>query len=182
MSEPVRCWSCGAPIESEYQRCPKCNEAAPLAQRGRPWKRRLFQCNILGGFDFSGGPGEDVELVFELDKVTVVHWKCDDEVIPAEQLSAVDIYGPGAVTTGGGFIGGGFGVVGAAVGIAIATALNALTTKTSLVTFIRLAEPQRELFVHYGILEPGALRVELSPFLSSNRLTQAPHIQRDSHA
>jgi hypothetical protein len=103
-------------------------------------------------------------------------------VIPAEQLSAVDIYGPGAVTTGGGFIGGGFGVVGAAVGIAIATALNALTTKTSLVTFIRLAEPQRELFVHYGILEPGALRVELSPFLSSNGLTQAPHIQRDSHA
>ena len=43
-----------------------------------------------------------------------------------------------AVTTGGGFIGGGFGVAGAAEGLAIASVLNALTTRTDIRTILEV--------------------------------------------
>ena len=61
-----------------------------------------------------------------------------DARITYPEVIGIQIEGPGAVSRGGGFIGGGFGFGGALEGIAIATVLNALTTKTNIHTFIQI--------------------------------------------
>jgi hypothetical protein len=147
-------------------KCNSCNALAPLARPGQAWKRRLHGCAVLGGFDFELGPGEPVHLVVETERLVLDHdQRGVIDSIQVRDLSAFEIFGPGAVTTGGGFFGGGFGVVGAAAGIAVAAALNAITTRTKIITLIRIATGRRELFLHYGELEPGALRIELSPLI-----------------
>jgi hypothetical protein len=57
--------------------------------------------------------------------------------IPYSAIDDLEFSGPGKVTTGGGFIGGGFGLSGAAKGMIAASVLNALTTKTKIHTMIR---------------------------------------------
>ena len=61
-----------------------------------------------------------------------------DARITYPEVVSIQIEGPGAVSRGRGFIGGGFGFEGALEGIAIATVLNALTTKTKIHTFIQI--------------------------------------------
>src|SRR5262249_16799941 len=84
-----------------------------------------------------------------------------EETIPYPEIVDFSITGPGTVTTGGGFIGGGFGVAGALEGMAVAAVLNALTSRTKVHTFIGLVTHQGELFLHYEGMEPGALRIAL---------------------
>lgn len=89
--------------------------------------------------------------------------------IPYAEIASMDISGPGSVTRGGGFIGGGFGVEGALEGMAVATVLNALTTKTKIHTFISITTNIGELHLHYSGMEPGALRIALSPVVFALR-------------
>jgi hypothetical protein len=85
------------------------------------------------------------------------------------------------VTSGGGFIGGGFGVEGAIVGIGVASLLNALTTKTNTFTFtfMQLETTDGEVFFHYGAMEPSALRMELSPVFVALRLRHSDGLGTD---
>jgi hypothetical protein len=61
-------------------------------------------------------------------------------------VTAVEICGPGARRTGGGFIGGGFDLQGAAEAMLIAAALNMLTTRTTINTVICLQTTGRSSF------------------------------------
>ncbi len=85
------------------------------------------------------------------------------EIIPMDAVTAMEIGGPGKTTRGGGFIGGGFGLEGAATGMLVATALNALTTRTDLLTVISIQAHDAEVWLAYTRAEPAALRVELAP-------------------
>lgn len=78
------------------------------------------------------------------------------------ELADFEISGPGTVTTGGGFVGGGFGVEGALQGMGIAAILNGLTTRSKIHTFITLITNFGELHLHYDQMEPSALRVVLA--------------------
>lgn len=64
---------------------------------------------------------------------------------------------------GGGFIGGGFGLDGAVSGMLIAGVLNALTTRTSVLTVVALTTTDGEVWFANTSVEPAALRVELAP-------------------
>ena len=59
-------------------------------------------------------------------------------VSPYSDVEDVDIGGPGLVSSGGGFAGGGFGLTGAVEGMAIASVLNGLTSRTSIKTILRV--------------------------------------------
>jgi hypothetical protein len=63
------------------------------------------------------------------------------------EIEDVEIGGPGMVRSGGGFVGGGFGAVGALEGMAVASVLNALTNKTKITTIIRAQATTSELFL-----------------------------------
>ncbi len=69
---------------------------------------------------------------------------------------------PRKTQTGGGYVGGGFGLQGAAEGVLIASALNQLTTKTRVDTVICLQTKTSELFLHTSGATPDQLRMELS--------------------
>jgi hypothetical protein len=67
--------------------------------------------------------------------------------VPYSEIEDVEIGGPGLIKTGGGFVGGGFGLQGAAEDMPIAAVLNALTTRTSIKTIMRIQGTSCELFL-----------------------------------
>lgn len=93
---------------------------------------------------FLGGHAPESELAlrgsydlrFLADRLAVFACQRTDALvqIPYRDVEVVDIGGPGLVKSGGGFVGGGFGVAGAVEGMAIAAVLNALTTQTRIKT------------------------------------------------
>jgi hypothetical protein len=89
------------------------------------------------------------------------------------EIEDIEIGGPGLVKSGGGFIGGGFGVVGALEGMALAAVLNALTTKTRIATIIRVQAAACELFLLWTQAPSEQLRIELSQPLGAIRLPRA---------
>jgi hypothetical protein len=77
------------------------------------------------------------------------------------------------VKSGGGFVGGGFGAVGALQGMAVAAVLNALTTRTKITTVLRIQSPASELFLLNTQMTPGQLRMHLSRPLGAIRAARA---------
>ena len=117
----------------------------------------------LGGSGYDIVPRQRYSISFFSDWAEVVRDQTKDRrVIPYEEMHSLEIGGRGEVTSGGGFIGGGFGLGGAAKGMAIATVLNAITTSTSVETILRIATPHGEAFFHYAGATPSQLRLALS--------------------
>ena len=94
-------------------------------------------------------------------------------VVPFRQLTDFGIWGPGAVTRGGGVIGGGFGLEGAALGMLAATAINAATTRTSITTYLTIRSQRDELTFLYAGKTPQALQLELGHVFGALRLATA---------
>ena len=144
---------------------------------------RLDGCIVLGGCGYRLSAGREVVVEFHhdliaiyIDSIALAGPAGADIRISYPELVGLQIDGPGSVSRGGGFIGGGFGFEGALEGIAIATVLNALTTRTKIHTFIQIASDSGEIFLHYGGLEPGALRMALSPVFLRLRKLDHTHI------
>lgn len=74
---------------------------------------------------------------------------------------ALRVDGPGAITGGGGFIGGDFGAVCAAEGMIVASALNALTTRTTIQTIIEVQDRTRDFVFFHSKETPQQLRLRL---------------------
>lgn len=73
------------------------------------------------------------------------------------------ISGPGETSTGGGFVGGGFGAKGAVEGMAAAAAvLNHLTAKSSTTTHITVTSADSEAYFVHDVMAPDVLRRHLS--------------------
>ena len=89
--------------------------------------------------------------------------------VPFAQIEVVEIGGPGLVKSGGGFVGGGFGAVGALEGMAVAAVLNALTTRTSITTIVRVQGTDCEMFFLHTKSTPEQLRMEMSAALGAIR-------------
>jgi hypothetical protein len=108
--------------------------------------------------------GDYVAIHFDAEQAQVlVDGTPQGDQIDYSDLVVLKAYGPGAVTEGGGVIGGGIGIEGALLGMAIAAIANALTTITRTETVLHLAGIDRELFVLHQRLPPEAIEIELSP-------------------
>jgi hypothetical protein len=116
----------------------------------------------LGGHGVSLTPGKTYSLFFEADELLVTDGGTAVARIPYSAVHQMEISGRGEVTSGGGFIGGGFGVEGAVTGMAVAALLNAATTQTKMETVLQLEATDAEAFFHYGLAPPDRLRIELS--------------------
>jgi len=107
-------------------------------------------------------------------------WKKD-----LQGLKAIQIGGAGAFQTGGGFIGGGFGIKGAMEGIAMAGFLNALTTKTKFDCLFRVVYPEIEIYFQILDRTPRQLTIDLtgiSHYLENQKkpLSAGPRADLDS--
>jgi hypothetical protein len=93
--------------------------------------------------------------------------------VPYSEIEDIEIGGPGLVKKGGGFVGGGLGAAGAIEGMAIASVLNGLTSRTSIKTILRIQGTSYELFLLHGRMTPEQLRIELSRPLAAIRSIRA---------
>jgi hypothetical protein len=128
-------------------------------------RRRLSACTYLGGHGFGLMTGEKVALDFKTAGLEIRDHNSTQSLIAAvkyEDIEDLSITGPGTVTTGGGWMGGGHGLDGALIGAALAGVLNAISTESKVYTFIRLRTSFADVGFHYGGGEPEPLQLELS--------------------
>ncbi|MDA8322600.1 MAG: SHOCT domain-containing protein [Actinomycetota bacterium] len=132
----------------------------------------------LGGHapDPALAPGSGYDLRFLGTGLTIYRTRTPDQLLdlPYQQIEDLEISGPGKVPSGGGFVGGGFGAAGAIEGIAIAAVLNALTTRTTIKTMLRIQAADCELFLMSSEIEPQPLRIALSRPIARIRQHQHP--------
>jgi hypothetical protein len=139
----------------------------------------LKECAYIGGCNYPIAAGDSATLSFGSELLLVRLVDGTSFTMHYIELASIEVSGPGTLTSGGGFIGGGFGVSGALEGMAIATVLNALTKKSKIHTFLSLTTNIGELHFHYGSMEPSALRIALaSVHTSLRRMDGAWHQER----
>jgi hypothetical protein len=126
----------------------------------------LLDVAYLGGYvpvtTISVGQRYDVAFLEDRLLIGVRHQAQALAVLPYSEVEDIEIGGPGLVQTGGGFVGGGFGVTGAVEGMAIASVLNGLTSRTSIKTVVRIQGTNCELFLLHAWATPDQLRMEMS--------------------
>lgn len=121
----------------------------------------LFGCTLVGGFGHDFAPGTELDVIFG-DKLALMRNEGAAMSADYEDINLFEVGGRGAVTTGGGFIGGGFGLAGAAAGMVAATMLNTLTRRTKVETLLSIRTEQWQVILFYGKATPEALRLELA--------------------
>lgn len=135
-----------------------------------PREIRLANCTILGGSGHPVAAGSEADIRFLVDgSVGIAAAGSAPLAIRPTEFMGLDISGPGAVATGGGF---GFffdDFDSFAGGLLASSVLNWLTTRTTIHTVLRIETSDGELFFHYGGQEPAALRIALSRVFMSKR-------------
>jgi hypothetical protein len=129
---------------------------------------------VLSSAGISAAAGDRCNEIFGGQTINVATAGGEDQSLSWSDLVGIEILGPGKVTSGGGFFGGGLGLEGAAEGMVIAGVLNALTTRSSIQTVLGLLFRQQELWLMHQILEPLALRIEMAPVFARMRAEQEP--------
>jgi Short C-terminal domain len=129
----------------------------------------IANCILLGGHGFDIRAHAKRSLAFQEDDLEVLHGKTVDVSIPLTDLTHLELGGPGAYRKGGGFVGGGFGLEGFAIGALVASTLNSLTTRTKVESLIGVQAGQRELIFMSSRDTPDALRIRLSRVLGRIR-------------
>jgi hypothetical protein len=126
--------------------------------------------------------GERCDVRFVEDRLMVFASRRAEVLaeVPYSQVEDMEIGGPGMVRSGGGFTGGGFGLDGAIEGMAIAAVLNAMTTRTSIKTVVRIQGTGCELFLLHTKMTPEQLRIEMSRTLGVIRAARADEAARPS--
>lgn len=146
----------------------------------------LREVAYLGGYApgaaLTAGQRYDVRFFEDRLAVFACHRAQALAEAPYSQVEDVEIGGPGLVKNGGGFSGGGFGLGAALEGMAIAAALNALTTRTSVKTVVRIQATGCELFLLHTRLAPEELRIQMSPPLAAIRSARAAAAQGGARA
>lgn len=185
------CPACAVPIETnpatpgQSMRCIPCGRHFLVTEQGFAGFAADTDSDlavsgaILASTGFSGlGQNALCLLRFAEDAVVVMVHRAEAfevvNTITYDQITYVRVGGRGAVTSGGGWVGGGFGLKGAVKGILIAEVLNALTTSTSVETFVNLNAGGRELMLHHTETTPEVLQVRLAPVFSRINSSSAP--------
>ena len=81
-------------------------------------------------------------------------------------VMSLQVGGRGAMTTGGGWVGGGFGLTGIVTGALLASALNKATTRTMIETIVHFRSKAGEIFLFNTQYAPEELSMMLSPAIS----------------
>jgi hypothetical protein len=138
----------------------------------------LVGCTFLGGYNSPLDQGSRTDVLLDDEGLQFFHTGSVLEpqfVIPFAALRGIGISGPGEKTTDAGVIGGGFGLEGIVLGVALATLVNAVTRKTTINTFMRIEWNRGEAFFHYDKLPPELVRIMLSRAFVALRQASEEH-------
>lgn len=137
----------------------------PVVPQQRPVQ---YQVRYLGGFGSPLIPGADALVVVGPAGVRVVHGSQRFEASHRE-LEGYQLGGVGQYETGGGWIGGGFGVAGALQGAAFALVMNALTTRIRNDCLLRFVFANAEMTFEVLVETPAQVELELSALTAALR-------------
>jgi hypothetical protein len=130
---------------------------------------------LLGGYGIDDGlaPGAKVDFYFTERGVWLAKAGSYRPYLRRsyEESRALAFEG-GAFRKGGGFVGGGFGLIGAAEGMAISSLLNSLTKKTKVHTTIQYEAEDAEVFVFTDEAVPRTFEVRLAKVRAQIRASQ----------
>lgn len=126
-------------------------------------KTKVFEGTYIGGFGYSISENEKVALVFMNSGISVIGSKII--CLNWDEVLGIQLGGIGTFQTGGGFFGGGFGVSGALQGIALASILNKLTTKTHFDCIVRIVLSESEISLALNTT-PQSLEMAISAGLN----------------
>lgn len=139
-----------------------------------------IEISILGGFGWDNKKGEVFWLSINEKEIFLNKIDSDFELqININNISEIDINGPGTTVTNAGISGGGFGLEGAATGMAAATVINLLTTNIKTKTYIYLKYNESEVIMLTDGLEPQGARIMFSgayASLSNNQKISSPSL------
>lgn len=125
---------------------------------------KVLKVKIVGGSGWSDMVDHQVDLKIMDQSMDFFDFSLvQKKSVVYTDIRAVEIGGPGRVTSGPGISGGGFGAEGALTGMAIATVANILLTHSSTRTIVRVQFDDSEVIFVSSDLEPDAIRVVLSP-------------------
>jgi hypothetical protein len=128
----------------------------------------LADCTLVGGHGHSLPAGTECGLLIGGEWFVVRPKSISGLIsIPWKEITHIDFSGKGALQQGGGFMGGGFGLVGFAVGLAAATALNAITSRTSMDSYLQIRTNNNEYIFHSALFAPETLRVICSALVGT---------------
>jgi hypothetical protein len=113
--------------------------------------------------------GGQAMLVAYRDRIELEDGDGVAHTVPLADVDSLGTGGPGAVAHGGGFIGGGFGLEGAAVGMVAAGLLNHLSTRVTIQTLIYLRAATCELLAVSDMLAPHTIDGLLVPAYTALR-------------
>lgn len=128
------------------------------------------QVRVLGGFELLAGSGDCpphgtlCSIAALADGVLVVAeiGARGQTLLPYRDLLELEVGGRGLVTSGGRFVGGGVGLMGAMSGMAVASMLNRASRKTSLDSFLRITSRHTEMLMGQLRFPPKTVRGGLS--------------------
>lgn len=124
----------------------------------------LVASTLIGGWNVPFSIGTQFTLVTTSKdiRLTPTGPSGPPAAYPLTEMISLEFGGPGLQVQGGGFIGGGFGVKGAAEGIVAAELLNRLTTKTTLNSQINIVMKERGLLLHSAMITPEQLGIKFA--------------------
>ena len=140
--------------------------------------------DLMGGCLYVGGSGYPAlcagsyyQLRFSQESIRVNDlFGGEAAAFAMAAVGALLVDGPGKVTTGPQLFGGGFGIKGALTGIVVAETVNALLSRTSCHTFIRIETRVGEAVFHYDRLDPQETRLFLSRTFTAIRAIAQGHV------
>jgi hypothetical protein len=137
--------------------------------------REPVPCFVQGGAGLNFSTGDAILISCRPDSIGLLNLKTEKLLtIPFTQLTLLEINGPGKVDSNLGLSGGGFGVEAAAEGILIASVVNALTSISTINTYLKIGFYESEALLHLKSIEPSQLRIILSPAFAyiNNRINE----------
>jgi hypothetical protein len=150
-----------------------------LKRRGSGLGRVYRDLTVVGGYGWSPSAGTRVTVGLGSDRLIIASVPLTEPItIKYKNLLSFEFLG-GAVTTGGGFFGGGFGVKGAVEGMVVASVLNALTTKTKVNSLVRISGRDGETVLHVANQMPATLRSWFAPAVNAVSAANSPTTRHD---
>jgi hypothetical protein len=162
----------GSAVRAKFAELAACDDRRGV--RADVWDDRSLSLRplvLLGGFgrEFARRRGVPCCVVFNTDAIVAT---VAPDWVPAE-MSYVDVRidfgGPGAVREGGVFFGGGTTSAGAIEGMALASILSAVTSRTRYQTLIAVSDHRFGVVAMSARTTPDSLRLSLAPVFSRVR-------------
>src|ERR1700686_3467796 len=199
----ISCTMCKATFQrpSEHRdyavRCPHCSHSSQYVSNVSAWTwagdqltRGLWPLSgsgtvdrdrrVIRGFPLAASGGSSIAngssclIDFSDEGIGIKASDGQQAFVPYEQVQALQVTGS-TKSSGGGVIGGGFGVEGAVEGMLAASGINALTTRTSVYSVLRIAARTAQYVFVSHTVDSNALNMLLTPGKPRVRMAQAQH-------